>query len=508
MQVKSHDLENKLRSQLLEASAESRSEEHQSRAIQEAALGHLETSLREALSTACAQATQQAEEAQRQCQALEESLIEEAQRGREDHLMGTESAEALVTLERNLEATKETFLQEQKGLRQDLLRGQRELTNELKPQLAELTMAFMRGQELTEEAQKAVARCDAAWRPEVKDLRSECQSSLSSLRSQAAATQKMLDQLQAEKNTLAKGLRELQRQGVSHEWRVPRLQQRLEYLSMDSPDAKGEWIDSPEFELVGLGPFVFRFYPRGVAAGDGLCAVGLFAPSRQGRSALPLRLDLRVGELRKRAVAQSEADGFLWMAHSFSTLSSLKDELEIGVDIPPFAWSQLDRPDRPTATAALRIKETASPVGPPGTPVTNPFCKAPANTAQFRPRLPQSVERERFVAIPMEDATAAGIAHGPVEAMEGHRSVPNSPHGSSSSASARPGWAAFGGEELPKRPFSAHVPRSCVSQPMPVLLGSVPRRSVPCTAQRGPGGNPFANERNADLPRCGNPFDK
>ena len=25
-----------------------------------------------------------------------------------------------------------------------------------------------------------------------------------------------------------------------------------------------------------------------------------------------------------------QADGFLWMAHSFSTLSSLKDELEIG----------------------------------------------------------------------------------------------------------------------------------------------------------------------------------
>eukprot|EP00434_Breviolum_minutum_P029403 symbB.v1.2.026003.t1/scaffold2564.1/size76319/2 len=449
--------------------------------------------------------------------------------------MGTESAEALVTLERNLEATKETFLQEQKGLRQDLLRGQRELTNELKPQLAELTMAFMRGQELTEEAQKAVARCDAAWRPEVKDLRSEWMYPTEGcIPRKAAATQKMLDQLQAEKNTLAKGLRELQRQGVSHEWRVPRLQQRLEYLSMDSPDAKGEWIDSPEFELVALGPFVFRFYPRGVAAGDGLCAVGLFAPSRQGRNALPLRLDLRVGELRKRAVAQSEADGFLWMAHSFSTLSSLKDELEIGVDIPPFAWSQLDRPDRPDrpATAALRVKElteihgtwrgsfssgsnsrerhvqeTAS-AAPPGTPVTNPFCKAPANTAQFRPRLPQSVERERFVAIPMEDATAAGVAHGPVEAMEGHRSVPNSPHGSSSSASARPGWAAFGGEELPKRPFSAHVPRSCVSQPMPVLLGSVPRRSVPCTAQRVPGGNPFANERNADLPRCGNPFDK
>ena len=41
----------------------------------------------------------------------------------------------------------------------------------------------------------------------------------------------------------------------------------------------------------------------------------------------------------------------------------------------------------------------------------------------------------------------------------------------------------------------------------PVVPGTT-RRSVPCTAQRVPGGNPFANERNADLPRCGNPFDK
>eukprot|EP00435_Cladocopium_sp_Y103_P038947 s934_g10.t1 len=90
---------------------------------------------------------------------------------------------------------------------------------------------------------------------------------------------------------------------------------------------------------------------------------------------------------------------------------------------------------------------------------------------------------------------------------EGHRSVPNSPHGSSAS---RPGWAAFGGEEVPKRPFSAHVPRSSVSQPMPVLLGSVHRKGGPCgsAAPSGRSSNPFANDQNADVPKSGNPFDK
>ncbi|CAK9055645.1 unnamed protein product, partial [Durusdinium trenchii] len=167
-------------------------------------------------------------------------------------------------------------------------------------------------------------------------------TSMHGLRSQASLASKAIEVLEAEKAVLAKGLRELQRQGSSHEWRLPRWQQRLEYLSMDSKDAKGVYIDSADFELSpGLGPYALRFYPRGVAGGDGLCAVGVFATGCPSE-ALPLRLDLRIGELRRRATAQNEADGVLWLAHSFAPLEALQDELLLGAEVPPFAWSSLD----------------------------------------------------------------------------------------------------------------------------------------------------------------------
>ena len=38
---------------------------------------------------------------------------------------------------------------------------------------------------------------------------------------------------------------------MSHEWHLPRLQQRLEYLQMDSAESQGVWIDSPSFEHPG-----------------------------------------------------------------------------------------------------------------------------------------------------------------------------------------------------------------------------------------------------------------
>ncbi|CAL1143620.1 unnamed protein product [Cladocopium goreaui] len=489
-----------LYSEFREAREESRKEERHSAELHQAALGRLEESLREALSRHYSEAIGHANEAYRHSEALEQSLMEETKRGQEDRVKCSESAQALASLGQDLEATKESFLQEQKELRLELIRGQRDLSNELKPQLLELTSALMRSQELTEEAQKAVARSDAAWRPEVQDLRSE-----------AASHQKTLEQLEAEKNTLAKGLRELQRQGVSHEWRIPRLQQRVEYLSMDSKDSKGVWIDSPHFELEGSGPFVLRFYPRGVCGGDGLCAVGVFAPNRAGRTALPLRLELRISDLRKRASAQSEADGVLWLAHSFATLEALKDELLIGVDIPPFAWSALER-------STSRPKE----YGLTGAVAVNPFCKTPLQatgnelSSWHGSRLPVSacpVDREGSISIPIarsQTPKEANVAASGSATSEGHRSVPNSPHGSSAS---RPGWAAFGGEEVPKRPFSAHVPRSSVSQPMPVLLGSVHRKGGPLNsaasgAAPGRSSNPFANDRNVDVPKCGNPFDK
>ena len=129
---------------------------------------------------------------------------------------------------------------------------------------------------------------------------------------------------------------------------------------------------------------------------------------------LPLRLDLRLCELRQRAVARPEDEGLLYLATGFPVAP--RDGVRVAVEVPPFAWAALERPSNPFRALRLERKEAPS---------------------------------------------------------EAVRSVPSSPHGSS--CSARPGWAAFGGE---RRPASA--------QARPVLLGR----------------NPFANAREA------NPFEK
>eukprot|EP00435_Cladocopium_sp_Y103_P038035 s1838_g10.t1 len=58
-------------------------------------------------------------------------------------------------------------------------------------------------------------------------------------------------------------------------------------------------------------------------------------------------------QLNRMNFEAGAADGVLWLAHSFSTLETLKDELLIGVDIPPFAWSALERTTRPKASLKL-----------------------------------------------------------------------------------------------------------------------------------------------------------
>ncbi|CAE7441525.1 IFI30 [Symbiodinium natans] len=207
-----------------------------------------------------------------------------------------------------------------------------------------------------------------------------------------ASQRKSAQALESESARLTKALRELQRQGISHEWLVPRAHQRVEYLAMDSSDAKGIWMDSPEFWLGGQGPLFLRFYPQGVAGGDGLCAVGLYANSPAssyltdsvllmcpalalgsplgacvdavlgasfmllrrvlsealrtfGRGLLRSQRPLRLSDLAllpgfaqrasraRRFVPQWQAEGVLWLAHGFGTLelvSEGKEDLSLG----------------------------------------------------------------------------------------------------------------------------------------------------------------------------------
>jgi len=324
-------------------------------------------------------------------------------------------------------------------------------------QMAELETSSRRlMEEAVEEAKKATGALEAAWRPEVQEIRHEIQVS----------QRKSVQALESESARLTKALHELQRQGISHEWMVPRAHQRVEYLAMNSSDAKGIWMDSPEFRLGGQGPLFLRFYPQGVSGGDGLCAVGLYAPRQDKLAALPLRLDLRVADLRKRAVAQTEAEGVLWLAHGFGTLELVradKEDLSIGVEVPPFAWAALERanPFQQGSSCAVRIDQ-----------ISQPDCKA-ANSVPGSPN-----------------------AAGPVAVL-------------SSPSPSRPGWTVFGDQggrdavEQPerRRPWSAHAAHALRSAHMPAAFATLPAQR-----SRKPPTNPFLPATSADGERPTNPF--
>ncbi|CAJ1381492.1 unnamed protein product [Effrenium voratum] len=316
----------------------------------------------------------------------------------------------------------------------------------------------LHSQEVAEEAREAAAQCDAAWKLQARQLKEELQRT-----QQQAAGLKALEKLQVEHARLALQLSELQRQGASHEWHLPRLQQRLEYLSLDSPDAQGVWIDSPEFRLAEQGPFTLRFYPRGVAGGDGLCALGVFAAA--AAKALPLRLDLRLGQLRQRATAQSQEDGVLWLARGFESRLESLEEVRIGVDVPPFAWASLDQ--EPEAPNSLTKADRAA-------KVRGDACLHEKETGSASGGAIQDLQLAQ--ASPLR-----------------HRSVPSSPQlpcraVAPPSPSSRPGWAVFADDLSERRPMSAKVARVC--QPAIPLPGSGRRSS-----------NPFEERRT-------NPFDK
>ncbi|CAE7260550.1 IFI30 [Symbiodinium sp. CCMP2592] len=325
-------------------------------------------------------------------------------------------------------------------------------------------------EEAVEEAKKATGALDAAWRPEVQEIRHEIQ----------ASQRKSVQALESESARLTKALHELQRQGISHEWMVPRAHQRVEYLAMNSSDAKGIWMDSPEFRLGGQGPLFLRFYPQGVSGGGGLCAVGLYAPRQDKLAALPLRLDLRVADLRKRAVAQTEAEGVLWLAHGFGTLDLVradKEDLSIGVEVPPFAWAALERanPFQQGPSCAVKLQDAGKDCPKPTVridQISQPDCKA-ANSVPGSPN-----------------------AAGPVTVL-------------SSPSPSRPGWTVFGDQggrdavEQPerRRPWSAHAAHALRSANMPAAFATLPAQRT-----RKPPTNPFLPATSADGERPTNPF--
>lgn len=229
---------------------------------------------------------------------------------------------------------------------------------------------------LGEECAQASRHADSAWRPESAQLAAE----LGELRHDLAAASDRwkvsckdsaltVETLSTDFGKLSLEVTQLQQRGFSHEWLIPKCMQRLQYLSMDS-DA-GVWLDSPEFSLGCLGPLVLRLYPRGMSRSDTQsCAVGLHTPSTNSAkgTAVPLRLDLSLAGLARRAQAVLEdSGGILWMATGFGNLADLVgggEDLTVGVEVPMVPWATVGELKRMESPAPA-MKELTSPTRQP-----------------------------------------------------------------------------------------------------------------------------------------------
>lgn len=224
-----------------------------------------------------------------------------------------------------------------------------------------------------EECRSIARQTEAAWRPEsancladVRDLRHELSRVARRVQASSADSTRSIAALSEDCSQLATELARMQRQGALHEWCVQRCMERLQYLAMDSEEAAGVWLDSPGFELSCLGSVALRLYPRGAAGGDGQCAVGLHASAGEGGARpVPVRVDLGVAGLQRKAQASFEEDGgILWLASSFGSLKGLlagAQDLVITAEVPPLAWASLSEEGKASREAPSELRTIASP---------------------------------------------------------------------------------------------------------------------------------------------------
>jgi hypothetical protein len=190
-----------------------------------------------------------------------------------------------------------------------------------------------------------------SWAPEFKRLgkqivenRHELASASSQWRTSAADNAQTLGALTTSCERVSKDLQQFQQQGLSHEWRLAKCMQRLEYLAMT--EDSGVWLDSPEFTLGPLGQVELRLYPSGLRGGSGQCAAGLHSRAASGLCAAPMQLDVSVQGLRRRAAAKRDEDGgMLWLVQDLGKLEThlaQTEDLLISVEIPPRPWVGVD----------------------------------------------------------------------------------------------------------------------------------------------------------------------
>lgn len=414
---------------------------------------------------------------------------------------------------------------------------------------------------------RMAACCEKVWqsqeasrfRGELADLRREATANAARWRVASTEASQSISTVSAKCTKLAAELSHLQQQGLAHEWSIPRIRERIQYLSIGSD--VGVWLDSPEFSLGSLGDrLTLRLYPSGAHDGDGQCAVGLHDGGNQRgkRSSLPLRINLAVqGLSRKAALTCDSAGGALWLASGFGTLDNLiasKDALSVAVEVPACPWGILDEP-APLAPATVADLASASSlraaeaVPPPA--ATHAW--ALAQKEGVAPRGNQAAAPDavgsKEPAVPVPDAQRFGSVSGRMDADRGSMdhllAFPYSSTGVSSAAAGlfdaalgpmpsqsrkqRPGWASFGDATLVPGPgpgptriadeaFDPKQPRMFFDGPAADPLGSLPcggsstpgaaaASKVPAPGRAAPFQTPL-NPMDMLPPLSTNPFDK
>lgn len=191
----------------------------------------------------------------------------------------------------------------------------------------------------------------------VEGPQKELQKQFQELQSSSRSSAEMLQSLQRENRKLADDFEKTKGKGVSYEWKIPRCLQRLRYLSLLTEP--GLWLDSEPFFLGSLGPLEMRLYTKGLRGGNGQCAVALRL--REGcQSALPLMVDLLVGDSTRRAAQCPDPEGLdsvLWLAESMGSLEEhLVDdlaELTLRTELPLLAAPTLLTSRAPSSIGSL-----------------------------------------------------------------------------------------------------------------------------------------------------------
>lgn len=192
----------------------------------------------------------------------------------------------------------------------------------------------------------------------VEGPQKELQKQFQELQSSSRTSAEMLQCLQRENRKLADDFEKTKGKGVSYEWKIPRCLQRLRYLSLLTEP--GLWLDSEPFYLGSLGPLEMRLYTKGLRGGNGQCAVALRLREGQVQSALPLMVDLLVGDCTRRAAQCPDPEGLdsvLWLAESMGSLEEhLADdteELTLRTELPLLAAPTLLTSRAPSSMGSL-----------------------------------------------------------------------------------------------------------------------------------------------------------